>query len=141
YVEGEAVISPSARNADPERCKLRAPDVDAGRAGLALGAFADEIDHRLLQQPDEALHLDAASREVDERVEDELPGTVIGDLAAAVRAHYGNRVRHARRPGALPERVNRRMLEQPDLVRGGCRARSGMGAHRLERRRVLDASE
>src|SRR5687768_13013916 len=56
-VEREAMISPAAHYADTERGHLGAVDVDARRAGLALRAAADEVDHRLLEQPHEAFYL------------------------------------------------------------------------------------
>jgi hypothetical protein len=63
-------------------------------------------------------HLDAAPREVDQRVDDELPRAVIGDVAAAVGLDEGNAVADRRVLRALPQRVDRRMLEKPELVRG-----------------------
>src|SRR5204863_8495439 len=82
------------------------------------------------------LRLEAAPCEVDERVEHELPGTVIRDLAAALGLEHGNPVRHARpvRPvGGEAERVDRRMLEEPELIGGARIAPRIEFAHRLER--------
>src|SRR6185295_15428362 len=78
-VQRDAVIRASARDADADRGDLRAFDVDARGARDALGAFLaspvapEELDHRLLQKPDEALDLEVAPREVDQRIDDELP--------------------------------------------------------------------
>ena len=61
---------------------------------------------------------EAGALQVDERIHHQLPGAVIGHLAAAIDLHHGNvagreQVRAAR---VHAEREHRRMLEKPDLV-------------------------
>src|SRR5262249_20415745 len=99
----------------------------------AYRAAADEVDDRLLEQPDEALHPDAAPRKVHQRVEHDLAGAMVGDVAAAVAAHHGNAVRHAARGRALPQRIDGRVLDQPQLVGRFVAAPAREASHRLER--------
>ena len=88
-VEREAMISPAAHDAEAERGDLgavrrRRP----ARPACARAPRSEEVDHGLLEQPYEALDLDAAAREVDQRVDHDLAGAVIGDLAAAIGLHH-----------------------------------------------------
>ena len=59
-----------------------------------------------------------ARAQVDERVRDELPRTVIGHLAAAVDLHERHAVvaQHVLPPAGETQRVDRRMLGEPELV-------------------------
>jgi len=126
---GEA---PAAR--DREAPQLPGPHLleDRGQGGEHhLDVAADEVDHRLLEEPDEALDRDAPARQVHQRVEDRLPGTVVRDVAPPVACDD----RDAEIPfqsggSALPQRVHRRMLDDPDLVGRGVGPSGGELAHR-----------
>src|SRR5258708_33933116 len=102
---------------------------------------AEQIDYRPLERPAEALHLDAAAREVPQRLKHDLAGAMIGDLAAAVGAQHRNSVLNGgcRRP--LPQRVHRRMLHQPDLILGIFGPAKREIAHRPQGRPVVDPAE
>src|SRR5262245_34330398 len=99
-VEREPMVRPALPHANAQRRDLGAADVDAGRPGLALAPPSQELDHGLLEQRHELLHPDAAAREIDQRVDDELARAVIRDIAAAVGLDYGNAVRHRPMLGA-----------------------------------------
>jgi hypothetical protein len=78
----------------------------------------EQVDHRLLELGDEPLDRQAAAAQVEQNVGDDLPRPVICDLAAAIDARDGNPIPAQQMlwlPG-LPEGVNRRVLEEPQLV-------------------------
>ena len=81
--------------------------------------------------------------QVDQRVRDELAGTVVGDLSAAVDVHDGNAVvaPQVLAPARQSQRVDGRMLGEPDLVDGLRIARGGERLHRAPRRRVVGEAE
>src|SRR5258708_20860866 len=66
---------------------------------------------------------------------------MVGHLAAAIGLDDRNAVIDTRPFGALPKGVDRRMFEQPDLVRSGLVSARGEDAHRLERRQIVDPPE
>src|SRR5262245_54452356 len=69
---------------------------------------------------------------------------MVGDLAAAVGLYHRDAVRHARQVRRAPrdaERVDRRMLQQPELVGGSGGALSGEILHLAPRRGVFDTAE
>src|SRR5215813_2840526 len=140
-VEREPMVGPPLANANAERRNLGAVDVDAGRAGPALAPYREQIDDRLLEERHELPHLDAAPCEVDERVDDELAGAVISDVATAIGLDHGNAVSGLRVLRALPQRVDRRVLEQPQLIRGIARPSRGEILHCCERRQIGGTAE
>src|SRR5712671_423277 len=140
-VEGEAVVGAAARHANAERGDLRALHVNPGSAGPAFAAPLEKVDHRLLEQPHEALHPDAAPREIDQGVEHDLAGAVIRDLAAPVRAQHRDAVLDRGGLGALSQRVDRRMLDQPDFIRARRGSLRRESAHRLQGRLVFGQTE
>jgi hypothetical protein len=73
---------------------------------------------RFFEPAHQLLHPDTHAPQVEEHVCDRLPGTVKGDLPAAVGAHDRDVARgeHVFGPAGEPEREDRRMLEKPDLV-------------------------
>src|SRR4051812_15757277 len=131
------MIRPAARYANAERCDLRTLYVHTGCAGATLCATIEQVDHRLLEQPDEALHLDAAARKVDERVDHDLAWTVIRDVAAAIGAHHRDAAWHQDFNGALAKRVDRWVLEQPEFIRGVLVALARELAHRAQHGQVV----
>src|SRR6185436_4766262 len=95
-VQRKPMVGAPLPHANAERGDLGAADVDPGRAGPAFASAREQVDDSLLEERHELPHLDAAPREVDERVDDELPRAVIGDVAAAVGLDEGDAVRHRR---------------------------------------------
>src|SRR6185503_3269365 len=82
-----------------------------------------------------------SARGVDERIEHRLARTVIGDVAAAVGAYQWNVARDGGGVRALAERIDRRVLEQPQLVGRVGVAPAREATHRFERRQVVGAAE
>ena len=97
-----------------------APPMARAIALLAAGdGLGEQVDHGLLEHGDERSHLDPAPSEVDEGIEHDLARAVISDLAAPLDLHDRNSAVAARSVPRIcgePERVDRRMLEQPELV-------------------------
>src|SRR4051812_48516591 len=141
HVERHAMVRPPLDHTDPKGGHLGPVHIDARRTGAAHAAAAYEIDHRLLEQRYEGLDLDAAAREVDERIEHNLAGAVIGHLAATIGHDDGNAIRNRNGRGALPQRIDPRMLEEPELVGSVFGAATRERAHGFESRRVLDPAE
>ena len=102
HVEREAVIAGAAADAQADARDLAAVDVHAGRVLAALGGDAEAgavVDDGAFQRGDEVAHAEAGAADVDEWIDDELAGAVIGDLPAAIDlAPPGCRRRRARGP-------------------------------------------
>src|SRR5205085_10911794 len=107
-VQGESMVGPDTRHPYAERRDLGTLHIDSRRAWAARRLRADEINDRLLEQPNEGLHLDVAAAEIDEGVEHDLPGTVIGHFAATIGADHRDAIGDLHRCRALAESVHRR---------------------------------
>src|SRR5438105_4502442 len=140
-VEREPMVCPAPHYPYAERRHLGPLHIDSRRAGPARGTAADEVDHHLLEQAHELAHLDAAAADIDERVEHHLARTVVGDFAAAVGRDHRDAIRDAHRRGALAQRVDRWMLEQPQLIGRRLIAAASETAHRFERPQIVDAPQ
>src|SRR5438128_6392412 len=140
-VECEAMVRPPPRYPYAERRDLGTVHVAARCAGPAHRSAPQQVDHRLFQEADEGLDLHAAAREIDQGVEHDLAGPVVGDLAAAIGGDHRDAVGDAHRRGALSQRVDRCMLEQPELVRRALVAFAREAAHRFQRRQIIDTSK
>src|SRR5262245_12179066 len=140
-VECHAVVRAPPHDADTERGNLGALDVDTGSAGPALRARSKKIDDGLFEQLHEALHLDAATREIDQRVDHDLTGAVVRGVAAAVGLDDRDGALHLRQRSALSDGVHRCVLEEPQLVRRVLDTLLRKSAHREPGRLVLDAAE
>ena len=70
------------------------------------------------------------ARKIEQQVRDELAGTVIGDLAAAIDLEHRNAVvaQQVLAPAGEPERVDRRMLGEPDFVAASPAVRASVNA-------------
>src|SRR5690348_15855951 len=79
-VEREAMVRAAARHPYAEGRHCGTVHIDSRRAGPPFSARADEIDHRLLEQADERFHLEGAAAEIDQRIEHDLSGAMVGDL-------------------------------------------------------------
>ena len=96
-VERESVTGAAACDLHPDRGDLLVTDPDAGIARLALGRDS-EIGERVDEHAFECTHVrhDVAQSvtpvgQRDDRVPDQLPGPVIGDVAAAIGDARGRR--------------------------------------------------
>jgi hypothetical protein len=106
--------------------------------------MVEQVYHGLFHAPNERADTEGAPAQVEHQVRNELAGAVIRDLAAAVDAHYRDAVVHARQVFRLArdaQRVHRRMLEQPDLVRCIGTAPGSERLHALPRRLVIEETE
>ena len=66
---------------------------------------------------------------------------MIGHFAAAVGRDHRDAIGNLHRRGALPERIDRRVFQQPELVRDGIGTCEREAAHGLERRRIRRLAE
>ena len=73
---------------------------------------------RVLQRHHQLAHAEPAPTHVEQRIDHELAGTVIRDLAAAIDLHQRNVARreHVLACRIHAEREDRRMLEKPDFI-------------------------
>ncbi|MNY32374.1 hypothetical protein D3C86_1665850 [compost metagenome] len=116
--------------------------IDAGGAGLAFGCEIirrQRVQHRLLDIGHQLAHHQVAAAQVQQQVGHDLARPVISDLSATIDLDDGNRGigrEQVRGVPGLAERVDRRVLDQPDLVRRVGRAGLGIGAHGVETGRV-----
>src|SRR5690349_6752222 len=134
HVEGQAVVAGAASDAQPDARDLAAADVHAGRILAALGLDAERgaiRDHGALEGGHEVTHAEAGAADVDEWIDDELAGAMVGHLPAAIDLHHRDVAgrEHVARVAVQPLREHRRMLEQPDLVRRVRVARVGDALH------------
>src|ERR1700689_157728 len=86
-VESKSVIRGTAPDADTKTCKLCACDVDTRRIAAAFGVdapLARVVYDARLESADEVAHRQRRALQVNERIDDELSGTVIGHLPAAI---------------------------------------------------------
>ena len=139
------MIADAALDADPERADLarrRAVRVDPATGMTIATAGIDAIagaglGHGRLQGTNEGPQQDAPIGQADDGVGDQLAGSVIGDLAAALDAdelhapvgQLGGRGTDEARVGLAPERQDGWMLEQQERVGDRIRLR----AHRRGR--------
>ena len=113
-------------NAQPRRTRraqgsdLGVPNVHAGGAAtVALHTETGQhINHGLFDQGDQFAHADAEAADVHQGVSHDLPGPVIGHLAAPVDLDYRNiaRRQHVLGSPGLALGEHRRVLHQPQLV-------------------------
>src|SRR5579885_666747 len=95
HVDRETVIAAAAPDADTERRDLGVIDIHARCAGapLRFGIVvpAQQVDNRLLGAAHEFAHPEAAAGEVEQEINHELAGTVVGHLSAPIRTYDRNR--------------------------------------------------
>jgi len=103
----------------------------------------EAVDGRLLERRHEITHPEPGASQIDERIHNQLPGPVVGDLTPAISAHHRNvpRSEHMRRVGVNTKGEYGFMLEHPDFICGVKRALIGEALHRLPDRQVLGATE
>src|ERR1700689_5553243 len=95
YVQREAVPRDPAAKTDADRRNLARADPDAGHrvaASRVDAEFCERIDHRGFESAEILRHVAVAAFELENRIADQLAGTVIGHLSAARDAPH----RHTR---------------------------------------------
>ena len=83
-VEREAVARDPARNPNPNRRHLLVSNPDAGQARDARSRNAEirrGTNQHLFEIAHVAMHIAPIGLQVDDRIADDLPGAVIGDIA------------------------------------------------------------
>ena len=135
-IDRYSVEGASGSHPKPDGRNLAAPYVDAGRTLAWDGRETDvgkHVDDRLLERLDDPAHPDPRAMQVEEQVRHELPRPMVGHLPPPIGANHGNRsgVPHVGASSRLPEREDRRMFQQPQLVGRIEASRLGARSHRL----------
>lgn len=140
-VQAQAMITPSFLYAQPEGGNLRPLHVNAG--GIATrhtlyALFGEELNNGIFHRLGQLPHVPTPACEINEEIGDPLSGTVIGHLTAAITADdgYGTGIENIRRVGIAPQGKDRRVLQEPDLIRGRFLALTGEGAHGIEHGKI-----
>ena len=153
HVEGKPVRRNPARDVHSHRHQLVGTYPHARGRGNAAGANAKirrYPDQHFLERAHVPSHVAAMPGEVENGIPDELPGPVVGDVAAAVRLKYlGAQVRQPLRRGqqvfalAVPSQgINVWVLEQQESIRDGAGfARRNLLALEADRLRVINQAE
>src|SRR5574343_17569 len=145
-VERDAVVRAAVADAQAEGGNLGVADIDARCSVAAFGGDAvtgQQIDDRLLNGADQFAHLDLQARQVEQHVDHYLARAVVGHLATAVDLdqRYTDVAQDVLRLAGLAEGVDRRVLDDPQLVRRfGC-AGGREVLHGLEGRLVIDPAQ
>jgi hypothetical protein len=145
-VEREAMITAAAADPQPDARELAAVDIDTGRVAPAHRGDVprcEQSDDAVLESHHELPHAERATADVEQRIDDELTGAVIRDLAAAIDLHQRNVAgrQHVLGRGVHAEREHRRMFEKPDFVGGLGPTLFGERLHRSPCRLVLGTTE
>ena len=145
-IQAQAVIGAAATDLQSQRGDLRICDINTGHAGAPVPGNADaaqRFDDDALDQFHQLPHPEVAPAEIQQQINHQLAGPVVGDLPAAVARHDRNvagRKQMLATPGQT-QRVHRRMLREPDLVRRARVAHAVECAHRLEGDTVVGHAE
>ncbi len=145
-IERQAVVAATVLDFQTEGGDLGVADVDARRAGAALGMDAmrrQKVDHPLLDGGDQFAHLDFQPGQVEQQVDHDLAGAVVGDLAATVDLDDGDADIFKDMFGlaGLAERVDRRVLDDPQFVGRFGRAAGREFLHRAPGWLVVDPAQ
>jgi hypothetical protein len=149
-VHGHAVVSAAVPHLEPQRGDLRfaavAKHVDARRARLAVRGNAggrEKVYHRRFDRPHHRPHRTTGTAEVEKQVRDQLAGTVVRHLAAAIGLDEWNpaRVMHVLATARETQRIDGRVLGEPDFVSRRRRSRAGERLHRTPALDVVGDAE
>src|SRR5690349_22060931 len=148
-VDGEAVVSAAVAHPETERGNLGfcgGPNVNPGRRALGVRGDAERTEpfyHCTLDAPDHLADAETRAPEVEQKIDHELPGTMIGHLAAAIDLQDGNAVvaKQMFPPACESQRIDRFVLGQPELVAGVAGAGRGEVLHRAPRARAISPPE
>ncbi len=147
HVQAQAVVAAAAADAQPQCGDLGATYVHARRVfapGRGNAEIGDQVYHGLLQRPDQAAHREMPPLQIQQHISDELARAVVGDLPPAVYLEHRDGAIGARQVlGSARDSIgiDRRVLEEPDLVRRGRSPCRGEGLHRLPGLFVGDEAE
>src|SRR5262249_10931525 len=124
HVQGQSVIARVPPDADPHAPQLPAPYIHPGSTLPRLrdnSIVGGKLDHALLESGDNCAHTQVRAPQINQRINDQLPRTVIGHLATSVDLNDGDITwsQHVVCAGVHPERKHRGMFEKPDFVRSG----------------------
>ena len=115
---------PTTAHADADGADLAVVDPHAGVAGQTRRAgkahVGEGVDHKLLDGAHVGRDGVRAHGHVDDRVPDQLPGAVVGDVPSPVGVHHlgadgGGVDQDMGRVGAHAERVHVRVLEEKEV--------------------------
>ena len=137
------MVGAAVADAQAERGDLGRADINAGGAVAPLGRHAllgEKIDDGLFNGRDQFAHLDLQAMQIQQQVDHDLAGAVVGDLAATVDLDQRNAdiAQDVLRFAGLAQGVDRGVLDNPEFVRGLGGAVGGERLHGFEGRRVVD---
>jgi len=124
-IHRQAMVGAAVAHAQTQRGDFRfavsGHDIDARRRDLAIGNYPDVGEpfyHRRLDAPDHVADAEPRSPKVEKGIGDELPGTVVGDLSAAIHLDRRDAIvpQQMFNASGESERIDRRMLGQPDFI-------------------------
>ncbi len=90
HIKGHAVEAGTAADSQTDAGQLDAVDVNSGCVATTGGGnveLGSEIDNALFERGYEVANAEPGPANVDERINHELAGTVIGNLAATINLH------------------------------------------------------
>ena len=112
----------------------------SGRHDAETGSSGD---HRLFEGCDQIAHAKSCTAQVNERIDHELPGAVVGHLPAAIDLHHRDVTRREQVGGIRvhAQCEDRLVLEHPEFIRGIDSALIGEGLHRTPGVEIPGAAE
>ena len=134
-----------AQSQRPDLClAIRSRDINPRCRRLAVGGNSERREpfyQRALDGPDHRADAELARTQVVEQIRDELPRAVVGNLPAAIDLERRNAViaQQVVVAARKTERIDRRMLSQPDFIACTDATRGGERLHCAPGRLVLGA--
>jgi hypothetical protein len=134
HIHGQTVITAVPPNPNTDAPELLTANVDSRR--LAPGFSRDtklssHLNHALLESGHNIPHAKLGAPEINERIHHQLTWPVVRHLSATIDLDNRNIAgrQHVSRAGIHPKREDRRMLQEPDLVRSGSVALISQALH------------
>jgi hypothetical protein len=134
HIHGQTVITAVPPNPDADAAELFITHIDSRRAAPGFSRDAkvsSHLNHALLESGHNIPHAQLGTPEINERIHHQLAWTVVRHLSTAIDLNNRNIAgrQHVSRAGIHPKREDRRMLQEPDLVRSGSVALIGKALH------------
>src|SRR5918992_1455124 len=103
----------------------------------------ERIDNRLLKEVDQLPYTPTQTPQIDQHINQELAGTMIGYLATPVYSDHRDRawIEEMLLLAAQAQGKYRGMLQAPDLILGHAGTCIGESAHGFPRRRIINQTE
>ena len=144
-IQRESMITRSAAHSDADTRDFAFLNIHPGRARPRSGrnsVISETGDDGFFECGDEIAHTKTRTTQIDQRIDDELTRSVIGDLSAAINAHHRNfaRRKHMSRIGIHAKRKDGLVFEHPDFIGRVDRALIGEALHRFPNRQIGDAA-